>query len=155
MVGLFCMDAEQLLTRWINLAERKTEILEALKPQVLDCLDGSAHRILSSQARNKKIDPRTLLEILDSINEQLQSVQFCNGNPCKFDTPDDFDIAKSVINVHQTIVTGLSQLETICESELRIKLEQAFETLDTSYSSGTTQRLPQTTTTGQSPTSFQ
>ncbi len=149
------MDAEQLLTRWINLAERKTEILDALKPQVLDCLDGTAHRILSSQALNKKIDPRTLLEILDSINEQLQSVQICDGNPFKCDRPDDCDISQSVVNVHKTIVTGLSQLETISESELRAKLEHAFETLDTSYSSDTSQRLPQKTTTGQSPTSLQ
>lgn len=149
------MDAEQLLTRWIDLAERKTEILEALKPQVLDCIDGTMHRILSSQARNKKIDPRTLLEILDSINEQLQSVQICDGNPCKFDRPDDSDIAQIVINVHQTIVTGLSQLETISESELRTKLQQAFETLDTSYSGDTTHRLPQSTTSEQKPTSLQ
>ncbi len=149
------MDAEQLLTRWIDLAERKAEILEALKPQVLDCLDGTAHRILSSHARTKKIDPHTLLEILDSINEQLQSVQICDGNPCKFDRYEDSDIAQSVISVHQTIVTGLSQLETISESELRTKLQQAFETLDTSYSITTTQRLPQSTTSGQKPTSLQ
>jgi hypothetical protein len=130
------MDAEQFLTQWISLAERKTQILEVLQPQVLNCLDGTAQRILAHTASNKSIDPRMLLEILDTINEQLQSVLFCDGARSTIEKLDDQDrdIAQSALTVHQVIAEGLSQLETISELELRAKLEKAFETLHTSFS---------------------
>ena len=166
------MDAENLFTHWIGLAVRKTELLAALHLQLQDCLDDETVRVAETnplpllcnfQTSFKNLDSDYLAEVAKNSDSSLQDapnflkswrlqLQDDDRFP-HFDIPDDRNIYQSVINVLQTLSDGLAHLDSISPADLRIKLEHAFQVLETSFegesvkSSGARSNVSFTTTT--------
>jgi hypothetical protein len=123
-----CMDAEQFLTQWIQIAERKTELLAAWADQ---CLKDDTEQALPSAPNSQRWNTKELIASLDQLCETVKIVNETAKSETISVAPNR-DVGLSVVDVCQTLILGLRNLDEISADDFRKHIESTFTSIDTS-----------------------